>query len=183
MLLKMRRPLLAAAAFLLLAAPAAALSITPDPVNHSRTAAETGGPLDADVTLVSAVGDTLTFQLSVTTGSITRLDFSFLGSPTLAGPSFNFTTGGSVSGAGIGGTATDVFGTEVQVVFDESVDAGESSGLIAISFASSVVAGYEGAIAFDNGFAVDETYLTELPEPATALLLASALALVGRRRR
>lgn len=180
------RTFLALAAAVLLAGPAAAVTINPDPVNHQRGG---GSTLDADVFLISALGDTLSFQLTVNVGSIIGLDFSFLGSPNLGGPTFNFTTGGSVSASGseIDGTATDFFGTEVQVVFDETVDAGESSGIISITFASSVLAGFEGAITFDTGLAIDETYVTEasVPEPA-ALLLMSTLGgavLAARRRR
>jgi len=175
------RPLLAACAALLLAGPAAALTITPSPVNHTRGGAV---PLDADVIVLSIVGSTINFQLTVTTGAITRLDFSFLGSPTLAGPSFNFTSGGSVGGGGIGGTATDFFGTEVQVVFDEQVDAGESSGVISISFQNALASGYQGAITFDNGLALDEVYdVIDAPEPGLLALVAVSLLGVCLLRR
>jgi len=185
-MLSPRRALLATFTALLLAGPAAALTITPDPVTHLRGG---GSTLDADVALVSAVGSTLSFQLTVNVGSIIELDFSFLGSPTIGGPSFNFTSSGSVSASGseIGGTATDIFGTEVQVVFDESVDAGESSGIISITFASAVAAGYQGAITFDTGVAQDELYTTQasVPEPGALLLVSTVAAagLVARRRR
>jgi hypothetical protein len=177
------RFLVAVSAALLLAGPASALTITPDPVHHERNG---GATLDADVTLISAVGNTLSFQLTVNVGSIIGLDFSFLGTPTISGPTFNFTAGGSVSASGseIDGTATDFFGTEVQVVFDETVDAGESSGVISISFANAVAAGYQGAITFDTGVAVDELYDTlAVPEPGTTLLMGSLLGVLVLRRR
>lgn len=187
----MRRPMSALALAVALAAgmaflsgSAAALSITPDPIHQERLSGAPGGALDADVDVLSISGSTIEFQLTVHTGSLLRLDFSFLGSPDLGGPTFNFTTGGSVSGAGIGGTATDVFGTEVQVVFDESVDAGESTGVITIGFASAVGDGYQGAITFDNGYALDETYdIVAVPEAGTLLLLGAALASLRSRRR
>jgi hypothetical protein len=179
-----RRLALAVSSALLLAGPAAAVTITPDPVNHQR---DGGTTLDADVTLVSSSGSSLSFQLTVNVGGIIGLDFSFLGSPDLGGPSFNFTSGGSVSASGseIGGTATDFFGTEVQVVFDETVDAGESSGIITIDFASTVLAGYQGAITFDTGVAADETYDTaaDVPEPHAWLLVGSTVAALSVRRR
>lgn len=172
-------------AAVLLAGPASALTLSPDPVSQVRGGGDPGGPLDAEVSFVSIVGDTLSVQLTVNTGSITQLDFSFLGSPSIGGPVFNFTSGGAVVAAGseIGGTATDLFGTEVQVVFDESVDAGESSGVISITFQNAIAAGFEGAITFDNGAASDELYaVIAVPEASALLLLGGALAGLARRR-
>ena len=70
-------------------------------------------------------------------------------------------------------------------MFDETVDAGESSGIITINFANAVVGGFQGGITFDTGVAVDSFYETSsVPEPGSALLMGALLAagLVVRRR-
>jgi hypothetical protein len=172
---------LVSAVLLLSAGAATALSINPNPVNQLR-----GATLDADVTLLSLSGDTMTFQLSVTTGGITQIDvsmlFDSLGAPTLF--SFVSATGVNASTGDVGATAINAV-NEAQIIFDSTVTAGNTSDEFWVQFDAAIQQTWEGGITFDTGVAQDSTY-TITPEPSTLLLMGSALgglAVLGRRRR
>src|SRR5262245_48938605 len=153
-----------AAAICLFAAPAHALSISPNPVNETRGAGASGGSLNANLTALSIVGNTATFQLSVVTGSITGIDISMLLNSIAAPSAFNFVTGASFAGSGIGGTSSF---TTSQASFDFSsvIGAGQSSRQLVVTFTSPILATWQGTANFDNGFITTKQYTVVAPEP------------------
>ncbi|MGH0037978.1 MAG: PEP-CTERM sorting domain-containing protein [Myxococcota bacterium] len=180
------RPLVSAiaVAFLLFAGPAAALSINPDPVNETRGGGDPGGPLDADVNLISISGDTMTLQLSVNSGTITQIDVSMLFDSISLPTLFSFVSSASTNGAtgDVGATAINVV-NEAQFLMNAPVTAGQTSDELVIQFDAAIPVSWEGGITFDNGFASDQTYAVT-PEPGTLMLMGFGLAgLVVRRRR
>jgi hypothetical protein len=172
-----------AASLLLGAGAGQALSISPNPVNQVRLDQNSQVTLDADVFLISISGDTMTLQVSVTTGSLTGLDVSMLfddlGLPSL----FSFVTGAStVPGTGDEAANALAVPTEAAFLFPSWVDAGETSDYLVIQFDAPIQLGWEGGFTFDTGLAIDSFY-TIVPEPGVALLLAGGLSLLARTRR
>jgi hypothetical protein len=170
-----------AAGLWLFAAPAHALSITPNPVNETRAPGAPGGSLDANLSALSVVGNTATFQLSVVTGSITGIDVSMLLNSLTTPTAFNFVTGASFAGAGIGGTSSF---TTSQASFDFSsvIGAGQSSRQLVVTFANPILATWAGTANFDNGFATSKSYTVVVPEPLGFALAALGLAAIALRR-
>lgn len=165
------------------AGSASALSIDPDPVNHQR---DGGATLNADVALVASDTDTLTFQLSVTTGSITRIDVSMLFDSLTLPSAFSYVSAvGTNTGTGDVGFVSAVSAvTEGEFFVNGTVDAGETSDEFWVQFDAPIQLTWEGAITFDNGLALDESYVIT-PEPGTLALtgLGMGILLLARRRR
>jgi len=171
-----------ATGFWLIAAPAHALSITPNPINETRAAGAPGGSLNANLSALSVSGNTATFQLSVVTGSITGIDVSMLLNSLTTPSAFNFVTGASFAGAGIGGTSSF---TSSQAAFDFStpIGAGQSSRQLLVTFTATVQPTWAGTVNFDNGFATSKSYTVVVPEPLGLALAGLGLAALGLRRR
>jgi PEP-CTERM motif-containing protein len=168
----------------LVAASAQATLINPNPVSEVRGSGSPGGSLSADVTALSIVGNTATFQLSVVTGSVTAIDLGMLLNNISSPTAFDFVTGASFAGStGTGGTTSIAGGgTQANFVFTSAVAAGGSSKQLVVTFASPVPTGYFGSVIFDNGFATTKTY--QVPEPYVLALLGICLGgLAGLRRR
>ena len=173
-----------AAGIWLFASPAHALSITPNPVNETRGAGASGGSLNANLTEFSISGNTATFQLSVVTGSITGIDISMLLNSLSAPTIFNFVTGASFAGAGIGGTSgVAAGGTAANFDFSSVIGAGQSSRQLVVTFANPIVATRVGNVTFDNGFATTKSYTVLAPEPASLALAGLGLAAIAVLRR
>jgi hypothetical protein len=166
---------------LLSAGAAAALTIDPNPVNQTRDST-----LDADVALLSHVGDTMTFQLSVTTGAITQIDISMLFDDLQNPTSMSFvTSAGTHLGTGDMAMTAIAAVSEAQFIVIGTVGAGQTSDEFWVQFDAGIREGWEGAITFDTGIAQDSVYATVIPEPGTSLLMGGALAglaLMRRRR-
>lgn len=177
--------LLVAAALLLAAGATTALTIDPNPVNQTR-GTYPDITLDADVTLVSLSGDTMTFELSVTTGGITRIDVSMLFDALPVPSAFNFVTAaGTNGGPGVDVTpSVPMGGAEAQFVFASTVGYGDTVDQFWVQFANDIQDTWVGTITFDNGLGQDSTYAI-IPEPGTLLLMGGALGGLGllRRRR
>ncbi|HTO09754.1 MAG TPA: PEP-CTERM sorting domain-containing protein [Myxococcota bacterium] len=170
--------------FSLVAGSARAGLINPNPVSEVRGASAPGGSLSADVTALSIVGNTATFQLSVVTGSVTGVDLGMLLNSLSAPTTYDFVSGASFAGStGTGGTASvGGGGTQAQFDFTTPVLAGQSSKQLVVTFVSAVPTGYFGSVNFDNGFVTTKSY--QVPEPAALALLGLWLGgLSGLRRR
>lgn len=169
---------LVATALLLGSQATHALSIDPDPVNQTR------GGLDADVHLVSIAGDTMTVQVTVSSGLLLGLDVSMLFDDIDAPGLFSFVSSAStLAGTGDVGASALNFVTEAQFLFGAGIGAGQSSDQLVIQFDAPIALGWEGAFSLDDGLALDSTYMI-VPEPGVALLLAGGLGmLAGARRR
>jgi len=173
-----------AAGIWLVAAPAHALSITPNPINETRTAGAPGGSLNANLTELSIVGNTLTFQLSVVTGSITGIDVSMLLNNLAAPSAFDFVTGASFAGSGIGGTAgVAAGGSAANFDFSSVIGAGQSSRQLVVTFAGPIPVTWAGTVNFYNGFATSKSYTVVAPEPVSVALVGLGLAALGALRR
>jgi hypothetical protein len=175
---------LVSAGLLFSAGAAGALSIDPNPVNQQR---DGGTTLDADVSLISLSGDTMTFQLAVTTGSISRIDVSMLFDEITLPTAFSYVSAvGTNTGTGTESFASAVNAvTEGQFTLSATVDAGETSDQFWVRFDAPIQALWDGTITFDTGTAVSENY-SVTPEPTTLVLIGSGLvglAASGRRRR
>lgn len=167
-----------------LAASAQALSITPNPVSEVRGPSSPGGSLTANLTELSIVGNTATFQLSVVTGSVTAIDLGMLLNNLSSPSTFDFVSTASFSGStGTGGTASVTGGGSAgHFAFTSPVTAGQSSRQLVVTFVSAVPTGYFGSVNFDNGFVTTKTY--QVPEPMALALLGLCLGgLAGLRRR
>lgn len=174
------------AGFLTLAtASAEAMSITPNPVTEVRSAGSPGGSLSASVSPVSISGSTAIFQVAVATGSITGIDIGMLLNDLSAPTTFNFVTGASFAGSGVGGTSSiGGGGSQAQFDFSTVIGAGQSSRQLVVTFASPIQADFFGSVNFDNGFVTTKTYQVTAPEPAALVLLGLALGgLAAVRRR
>jgi len=168
----------------LVAGSAQALSITPNPVSEVRGSGASGGSLSANLTEVSIVGNVITFQLSVVTGSVTGIDVGMLLNSISSPSAFDFVTGASFAGStGTGGTASvGGGGSQAQFDFTSAIPAGGSSKQLVVTYASAVPTGYFGSVNFDNGFVTTKTF--QVPEPAALALLGLCLGgLAGLRRR
>ena len=173
-----------AAGIWLFAAPAHALSITPNPVNETRSAGAPGGSLNANLSELSISGNTLTFQLSVVTGSITGIDVSMLLNNLAAPSAFNFVTGASFAGSGVGGTAAVAAGgSAANFDFSSAIGAGQSSRQLVVTFASPILVTWAGTANFDNGFVTSKSYTVVAPEPASFALAGLGLAALATLRR
>ena len=173
-----------AAGLWLFASPAHALSINPNPLNETRAAGAPGGSLDANLSALSVVGNTATFQLSVVTGSITGIDISMLLNSLTTPTAFNFVTGASFAGAGIGGTsAVASGGSAANFDFSSVIGAGQSSRQLVVTFASPIQTTWAGTANFDNGFVTSKSYSVVVPEPLSTALLGLGIAAIALRRR
>ncbi len=167
---------------------ALALSIDPSPLHEERAAGSPGGSLSADLYAVSIEGNTAIFQVVVTSGTVTGIDVSMLFDDFAIPTVFDFVTGASFAGDGVGGTATvGAGGAEAQFDFGSGISAGQSSRQLVVTFALPVEIGFVGAVDFDNGYATTRQYsVVETPEPAALALLGlglGAFALVRRNAR
>lgn len=166
------------------AGSAQALSITPNPVHEGRAAGSPGGSLSADLSAVSVSGNTATFQVTVSTGTITGIDISMLFDDIDLPTSFDFVIGASFAGSGVGGTAAVApGGSEAQFDFATPIAAGQSSRQLVVTFASPIPLGWEGAVDFDNGYATTERYAVSAPEPVGLVLLGAGLGALAFARR
>ena len=170
------------AGFLSLATVSAeAMTISPNPVNETRSASAPGGTLNANLSAVSVSGNVATFQLSVVTGSVTGIDVGMLLNSLSAPTAFNMATGATFAGTGIGGTSAVVSGV-AQFDFTGVIGAGQSSRQLVVTFASPVAVSYFGSVNFDNGFITTKTYQV-IPEPMTLALAGLALGGLSALRR
>jgi hypothetical protein len=166
------------------AGTAHALSIDPNPIHAERGAGSPGGSLSADLYAVSIEGNTAIFQLSVTSGTVTGIDISMLFDSFALPTVFDFVTGASFAGTGIGGTATVAGGgTEAQFDFAGGIGAGQTSRQLVVTFALPIEVGFVGGVDFDNGYATTLQYAVEAPEPALVLLLGLGLGAFAFVRR
>lgn len=175
----MRKCLLAlgAAAVLLVAGSAQALTITPNPVNQTR------GSLDADVHLISLSGDTLVLQVSVTSGSLQAVNVSFLTDPGFTPVSYVASASTNGGTGDVGATAVNAI-VEAQFSFLAPIGAGQTSDELVIQYDALLQAGWMGSIALDDGQTVGSNFsIVAVPEPALALLLLAAGGLLGMRTR
>lgn len=176
--------LVLAAGLWLFAAPAHALSIAPNPVNETRAAGAPGGSLNANLSALSISGNTATFQLSVVTGSITGIDVSMLLNSLTTPTAFNFVTGASFAGAGVGGTAAIASGgSAANFDFSNVIGAGQSSRQLVVTFANPILTTWAGTANFDNGFVTSKSYTLVVPEPLSLALAGLGLAAIALRRR
>ena len=160
-------------AITLLGSAASALSVDPNPINNTRV------DLDADLNVLSVVGDTITFQLEVHLGTITAVEVTLLND---GGSGFNFLAGGSTN-AGTGDVAMNPFdnGLGGVITFFGTVNAGETSDELVVQFEDAIQADWIGAINFSNGIVQNESY-TITPEPGSLALLLASLPLLAARR-
>lgn len=168
-----------AAGLWLFAAPAHALSIAPNPINETRGAGASGGSLDANLSAISVTGNVATFQLSVVTGSITGIDVSMLLNSLTTPTAFNFVTGASFAGSGIGGTAGVASGgSAANFDFSSVIGAGQSSRQLVVTFANPILASWAGTANFDNGLSTSKSYAITAPEPLAFALTGLGLAAI-----
>jgi len=167
------------------AGSAEALSISPNPVSEVRGSGAPGGSLSANLSAVSLSGNTAIFQLSVVTGSITGIDIGMLMNSLTAPTAFNFVTGASFAGTGIGGTSSlAAGGTQAQFDFSSVIGAGQVSQQLVVTFASPIQVTWGGTANFDNGYVTTRQYNVVAPEPVTLVLMGLALGgLAAARRR
>ena len=166
------------------AVTAGATSISPNPVTEVRGSGASGGSLSASLSAVSVSGNQATFQLSVSTGSITGIDVGMLLNSLSAPSAFDFVTGASfATGAGTGGTATvGGGGTQAQFDFSSAIGVGGTARKLVVTFASPIPVGYFGSVNFDNGFVTTKTYAV-VPEPFALTLVGVGLAAAALARR
>lgn len=163
---------------------AQALTIDPNPIHEGRGAGSPGGSLSADLYALSVEGNTAIFQLSVASGTVTGIDISMLFDSFALPTVFDFVTGASFSGTGIGGTATVAGGgTEAQFDFAGGIGPGQTSGQLVVTFALPIEIGFVGGVDFDNGYATTRQYAVEAPEPAVLLMLGLGLGAFAFVRR
>jgi hypothetical protein len=179
--------LVLAAALFAFAGTASALSINPNPIAETRAAGSPGGSLSASLSLVNITGNTATFQLAVSTGTLSRIDISMLFDNIAAPTGFDFVVGASFgAGSGVGGGTATVAagGSEAQFVFAAGgVTAGNSSRPLVVTFASPILATWQGAVDFDNGYVTTRQYSVAVPEAGSLLLLGLALGAGALARR
>jgi hypothetical protein len=153
---------------------ATALSISPNPVNATKPG------FDADLNLISIVGDTMTVQVSVNVGTLTAFEVSLL-TDGLGGFSFIPVVS---SNAGTGDVAMANLYNVANQGFFGVVNAGQTSDEIVLQFDAPITQGWTGNINLSDGIITSVGY-TIVPEPGTLALVGTGLIMMGsiRRRR
>lgn len=188
--------LLTLLAAVLIAPTSSAISMLPNPAVIDLTTiagqilltdSTTGLPMGGTV-LDGAVGSsdvTLVFQISLTLGGIPDLSVNFNVATPIAP---TVTAVGTIAGSGldiVAGTTAPPGGDGLPgggFTFDGNLGAGQTSDLLFVSYTSSPV---DAIMSFQalGGFVALNQGATIVPEPCTALLVASGLGLLSTLRR